>query len=41
MEQKKEYQIPEMKVVELKHQNNLLSASKGEDPDLYGNGPLN
>jgi hypothetical protein len=41
MEQKKEYQIPEMKVVELKHQNNLLSASNGADPNPYGNGPLN
>jgi len=27
MEQKKEYQPPEMKIVELKHQNNQMLAS--------------
>jgi hypothetical protein len=32
IEQKKEYSAPEMKVVELKHQVNLMSGSTGSEP---------
>ena len=35
MEQKKEYQPPEMKVVELKHQNNLLGTSIPDYEHLF------
>ena len=38
MEKKKEYQSPSMQVIELKHQNNLLS---GSEPSPFGEGPLN
>ncbi len=35
MEQKKEYNAPEMKVVELKQQTNLLQSS-GTEPKTFG-----
>lgn len=35
-EQKKAYNAPEMKVVELKHQTNLLQGSGDEPPEWNG-----
>lgn len=38
IEQKKDYSVPAMKIVELKHQVNLMSDSTGGDPPNWNDG---
>ena len=41
LEQKKEYQSPSMRIIELKHQNCLMEISNpGSDPSEFLEGPL-